>query len=77
MSKRSDMQAEIDRLAAALRKILAECEREKTEQADWPRALGAVKSIARAALGYNVTRIEGPFRFDGLTEDGIPRLTRA
>lgn len=72
----ADVEAEADRLSQALHDILAECKREKTEQRDWPLTVGAVQAIARAALGYNVSRIEGPFRFVGLTEDGIPRLER-
>lgn len=77
MRKKADLQGEIERLNQALREIMAACEAPKPEPSAWPQAVGAIQCIAREALGYNVTRIEGPFRFDGLTADGIPRLVKA
>ena len=74
--KREDMQGEIDRLNVALRKILEVCERERHEQFEWPRAVGEIRAITHEALGYNVSHIEGPFRFDGMNGNGIPRLVR-
>lgn len=71
-----DLQGEIDRLNRALREIMAVCDRPKAEPSAWPRAVGEVQAIASEALGYNVASIEGPFHFDGLTEDGTPRLAR-
>lgn len=76
MRTKRNMQGEIDRLNRALGAILAACEAPKAEPSAWPRALGQVQAIASEALGYNVASIEGPFHFAGLTEDGIPRLTR-
>lgn len=56
--KRTDiLQAENDRLRAALLDILTVCGREYQSLAEWPQAVGECQGIAESALGvYDAAR---------------------
>jgi len=50
MTKTQRLQAENDRLRAALAAIVEICQRERRELAEWPRAVGQVQYLACEAL---------------------------